>query len=171
VVILASGRATSAGLTRVSPLANLIGELRGDGMPGDSKVPAAPTILVVDDDAAFLHSLKLLLEVNGYGVTTAENGVRGLQAFRNTGPDIVLIDVNMPKLSGVETIRQMRRERPEAKIIVMSGGLENRDLPTAARELGASAAIEKPFDPDALTKLLADLLRPDATNPAASPSR
>ena len=135
-------------------------------MPGDSKVPVAPTILVVDDDAAFLHSLKLLLEVSGYGVTTAENGVRGLQAFRNTGPDIVLIDVNMPKLSGLETIRQMRRERPGAKIIVMSGSArpDTLDLPTAARELGAAAFLEKPFEPAVLRSVLREVLQQETAN-------
>jgi len=129
-------------------------------MPNDRKIPASCTILVVDDDEAFLRSLRLLLEVDGFTVTTAENGVRGLQAFRNRNPDIVLVDIMMPKLGGMETIRQMRRERPSAKVIAMSGGAGpgGLDFATAARELGADAALEKPFDPAALASLLRDLL-------------
>jgi len=129
-------------------------------MPNDRKIPASCTILVVDDDEAFLRSLRLLLEVDGFTVTTAENGVRGLQAFRNRNPDIVLVDIMMPKLGGIETIRQMRRERPGAKVIAMSGGARpgGLDLATAAREVGAVAALEKPFDPEALASLLHDLL-------------
>ena len=132
-------------------------------MPGEPKAPAPPTILVVDDDPAFLHSLELILQVAGFAVTTAENGVRGLQAFRNRGPDLVLIDVMMPRLDGLETVKQMRCERPGAKIVVMSGSArpDNLDLPTAARELGAAAFLEKPFEPTALRKVLHDLLRPE----------
>jgi CheY-like chemotaxis protein len=123
-------------------------------------VPARPTVLVVDDDPALLDSLKLLLEVDGFAVTTAENGVRGLQAFRNRGPDIVLIDVMMPKLDGIESVRQMRRERPDAKIVVMSGEarLGQPDLQRTAQELGAVAVLRKPFDPNVLAALLRDVL-------------
>jgi CheY-like chemotaxis protein len=123
-------------------------------------VPARPTVLVVDDDPALLDSLKLLLEVDGFAVTTAENGVRGLQAFRNRGPDIVLIDVMMPKLDGIESVRQMRRERPDAKIVVMSGEarLGQPDLQRTAQELGAVAVLRKPIDPNVLAALLRDVL-------------
>ena len=129
-------------------------------MPNDPRIPASRTVLVVDDDEAFRRSLRLLLELDGFTVTTAENGVRGLQAFRNQNPDIVLVDIMMPKLGGMETIRQMRRERPGAKVIAMSGGARagGLDFATAARELGAVAALEKPFDPAALASLLRDLL-------------
>jgi CheY-like chemotaxis protein len=129
-------------------------------MPNDPKISAPRTILVVDDDEAFRRSLRLLLELDGFTVTTAENGVRGLQAFRNQNPDIVLVDIMMPKLGGMETIRQMRRERPGAKVIAMSGGARagGLDFAAATRELGAVAALEKPFDPAALASLLRDLL-------------
>ena len=129
-------------------------------MPNDPKTSAARTVLVVDDDEAFRHSLRLLLELDGFMVTTAENGVRGLQAFRNRNPDVVLVDIMMPKLGGIETIRQMQRERPGAKVIAMSGDARagGLDLATAAREVGAVAALEKPFDPEALASLLRDLL-------------
>jgi len=129
-------------------------------MPNDPKISTPRTVLVVDDDEAFRRSLRLLLELDGFTVTTAENGVRGLQAFRNRNPDVVLVDIMMPKLGGIETIRQMRRERPGAKVIAMSGGAraDGLDFATAARELGAVAALEKPFDPAALASLLRDLL-------------
>jgi DNA-binding response OmpR family regulator len=130
-------------------------------MPSDPKTPAPRPILVVDDDPALLRSLRLILELDGFTVITAENGVRGLQAFRNLDPAVVLIDIMMPKLDGIETVRQMRRERPGAKVIVMSGSarLGDLDFAAAARELGAVAALEKPFDPAALTSLLRDLIR------------
>lgn len=130
-------------------------------MPSKSTASARPTVLVVDDDLALLDSLKLLLEVDGFAVAIAENGVRGLQAFRNREPDIVVIDVMMPKLDGIESVRQMRRERPDAKIVVMSGevGARRPDLQSTAKELGAAAVLRKPFDPAALAPLLRDVLR------------
>jgi two-component system response regulator MprA len=129
-------------------------------MPGTSATTARPTVLIVDDDDALLDSLKLLLELDGFAVVTAENGVRGLQAFRNRGPDIVLLDVMMPKLDGIESVRQMRRERPDAKIVVMSGDVRvgERDLESTAKELGAAALIRKPFDSAALGRLLREVL-------------
>jgi len=135
-------------------------------MPGDPKASAPPTILVVDDDPDFLRSLELILQIDGFAVTTAENGVRGLQAFRNRGPDIVLIDVMMPKLDGFEAVRQMRRERPGAKIVVMSGSTrpDTVDLPTAARELGAAAFLEKPFEPAVLRSVLREVLQQETAN-------
>ncbi|MGH7125565.1 MAG: response regulator [Stellaceae bacterium] len=119
-----------------------------------------PTVLIVDDDQEFLDSLKLVLEVAGFAVVTAENGVRGLQAFRNRGPSVVLIDIVMPKLDGIEAARQMHRERPDAKIVVMSGGPRpgKVELSAAARDLGAVAALEKPFDPAQLTTMLRELI-------------
>lgn len=129
-------------------------------MPTGSGSSARPSVLIVDDDPALLDSLKLLLEVDGFAVATAENGVRGLQAFRNRGPDIVVIDVMMPKLDGIEAVRQMRRERADAKIVVISGAVSPRqlDLQSTAEELGAAAVLRKPFDPAALTRLLRDVL-------------
>ena len=129
-------------------------------MPSVLKSTPNPKVLIVDDDPELLESLRLVVELAGFAVITAENGVRGLQAFRNTSPAAVLIDVVMPKLDGIETVRQMRREGPNAKIIVMSGSprLGQRELSEAARELGAVAAFEKPFDPAALTALLRELV-------------
>ena len=117
---------------------------------------AQPTILVIDDNADLLDSLRLVLELNGFTAVTAENGVRGLQAFRNRQPAVVLLDIMMPRLDGIETIGQMRRERPDAKIVAMSGG--NAEFRAAAIKRGAVAAIEKPFDPVALIDLLRTLL-------------
>ncbi len=129
-------------------------------MPKAPKSAPKPKVLIVDDDSELLESLRLVVELAGFAVITAENGVRGLQAFRNTDPAAVLIDIVMPKLDGIETVRQMRREGPSAKIIVMSGSPQvgKVELADAARELGAVAALEKPFDPAELTKLLRELV-------------
>ncbi len=136
-------------------------------MVNDFRRQDRATVLVVDDDEAMCDSLKILLETSGFAVIVAENGVRGLQAFRNVSPALVLVDMQMPKLDGVETIGQMRRERRGAKIVAMSAAprIGNSDILTGARTIGADAAIQKPFDADALLDLLRKLIEGEGGTP------
>src|SRR5690348_15772000 len=80
-----------------------------------------PTVLVIDDEAVVRQSLETLLETYGFQVALARDGAQGLAAFRRIAPDLVLTDIVMPNQDGIETILTMRRERPAAKIIAMSG--------------------------------------------------
>ena len=109
-----------------------------------------PTVLVIDDDEAVRASLEMLLEAYGYEVVLARDGRQGLAAFRANSPDVVLVDLMMPVMDGMETIERIRREWPDAYVIAMSGGagIGNWDGLAAARELGADHAIEKPFEAD-----------------------
>lgn len=136
-------------------------------MVDDFRRQGRATVLVVDDDEAMCDSLKSLLERSGFAVIVAENGVRGLQAFRNVSPALVLVDMQMPKLDGIETIGQMRRERRGAKIVAMSAAprIGNADILTGARAIGADAAIQKPFDADALLDLLHKLIEGEGGTP------
>jgi CheY-like chemotaxis protein len=91
-----------------------------------------PTILVIDDDILVRQTVRLLLEDHGFRVITALDGEDGLQKFREIAPDVVLTDIIMPKKHGIALIFELRRERPEVKIIAMSGGgrIGNSDLVT-----------------------------------------
>ena len=120
---------------------------------GGSKSTAAlgascRTVLVIDDDPDIRHSLESLLESYGFQVALARNGAQGLAAFRRIEPDLVLTDIVMPVQDGIETILTMRRERPDARIIAMSGrgAVGNADYVDIAARLGADAAIPKPFE-------------------------
>jgi DNA-binding response OmpR family regulator len=110
--------------------------------------PAAPAVLVIDDDPAVLDSLATLFEIHGISIATAQDGVAGLEAFRRTSPAVVLTDIIMPEQDGIGVILQMRRERPGVKIIAMSGGgrIGKSDLLAIAKQLGADSVIQKPFD-------------------------
>jgi DNA-binding response OmpR family regulator len=109
-------------------------------------------VLIIDDDAMVRASIVHILEDGGYEVLTAADGIRGMAAFRSEQPDLVITDIVMPDQEGIQTITEMRRERPDAKIIAISGGglLGNTDFLRFARVLGAMDAMPKPFDANEL---------------------
>ena len=108
----------------------------------------AMMILVIDDDYLVRYTLARLLRSEGYEVITAADGERGMSVFRSAVPDLVITDIIMPEQEGIETIRLMRRERPDAKIIAISGGsrLGDLDVLDIASKLGADDIVRKPFD-------------------------
>jgi two-component system, chemotaxis family, chemotaxis protein CheY len=110
-------------------------------------------ILVIDDDLAVRSAMVQFLKDLGYDVVTAEDGHRGLRMFRSEKPDLVITDIIMPEKEGIQTITEIRRERPDAKIIAVSGGgrVGNTDFLKIARSLGADDAVAKPVDPDDFT--------------------
>ncbi|HEX4193911.1 MAG TPA: response regulator [Stellaceae bacterium] len=107
-------------------------------------------ILVIDDNMVVRNTIVQILESEGYEVISAEDGRRGLFVFRSEKPDLVVTDIIMPEKEGIETIRDIRGEVPDAKIIAISGGgrIGNTDFLKIARQLGASDIVAKPLDPD-----------------------
>jgi DNA-binding response OmpR family regulator len=110
-----------------------------------------PHILVIDDDAGIRTALKILLELERFDVTLAEDGRAGLQLLDSHSYDLVMVDAFMPGMSGFETIKVVRALRPRMPIIVMSGldvhsdSESSPDFVTMATRLGADAGIRKPF--------------------------
>ena len=117
-------------------------------------------ILVIDDNVVVRNTIVQILEGEGYEVVSAEDGRRGLSAFRSEKPDLVITDIIMPEKEGIETIRDIRGEAPNAKIIAISGGgrMGNTDFLKIARQLGASDVIAKPLDPDHFISVVRDRL-------------
>ena len=111
-------------------------------------------VLVIDDDAIVCASIVHILEDDGYEVLSAQDGLRGMAMFRSEQPDLVITDIIMPEQEGIQTITEMRKARPDAKIIAISGSgsIGNIDFLRIAQHLGASDAIAKPFDPEDLLK-------------------
>ena len=111
-----------------------------------------PKILVIDDDVMVRNTISKILHHSGFEVVVAEDGVRGIVAFRRERPDLVITDIIMPEKEGIGTITEMRRERPDAKIIAISGGgrIGSADFLGMALKLGAIDVISKPFLPQDL---------------------
>jgi hypothetical protein len=109
----------------------------------------AGTVLVVDDEAGFRSLLQKILSGVGYAVLEASDGEEALQVVRACNLDLVLTDLSMPVQDGLETIKILRQERPELKIIAVSGRFGAEFLRTAEL-LGARASLTKPIRPDEL---------------------
>lgn len=118
-----------------------------------------PCILVVDDQAEICSSLQERLILEGYEVRTAFDGRKGLRLYHDHAIDLVITDVLMPELDGLEVVRTLRRLSASLPIIVMSGG-GSRDLDflVEAREFGATRTISKPFGLEELVTMVHDLL-------------
>jgi DNA-binding response OmpR family regulator len=129
--------------------------------PVPPAAPHAPAVLVIDDDPAMVESLTMMLEDHGFRVLTANNGVRGLEVFREQEPAAVLTDILMPEQDGIGAIIEMRRERPAVKIIAISGSgrCGKSDFLTIAGKLGADATFEKGRNANELVELLKAMLR------------
>lgn len=103
-------------------------------------------ILIVDDGEATLTMLARSLESAGYDVTCAENGQKGLDSFRCLELGLVIADLFMPEVEGIEMLRQMRKENSDVPIIAMSGGsaLVPTEVLHVAQRLGAARTLVKP---------------------------
>jgi CheY-like chemotaxis protein len=118
------------------------------------------SVLVVDDEPEIRTVLRRVLERAGHAVTEAENGRKAVRALSEAPIDLVITDIVMPEQEGMETILQIRRLRPDIKIIAMSGGgrrVSMDFLPLAVR-LGADRIFEKPFKPAHVAAAVSELL-------------
>jgi DNA-binding response OmpR family regulator len=121
---------------------------------------STPHIVVIDDDAMVRTAVTRILEAEGFGVALAGDGREGLKLMHRLQPRLVITDIIMPEMEGIETIREMRRARPEVKIIAISGGarMGNANFLDMARTMGADAIMEKPFEPEDLVAKVRSLL-------------
>lgn len=110
-------------------------------------------ILVVDDEKFITWSLKQHLEKEGYEVFTAESGTEGIELFKVEVPDIMLLDIHMPGISGLETLEAIRKLNKDVIAIIITG---HGDIETAvsAIKLGAYDFVEKPFDLSRISVLI-----------------
>jgi len=117
-------------------------------------------ILVIDDEESVRFVVKEMLEFEGYEVTTAPNGKVGLQLFRKQPTDLIITDIFMPEMEGLETIRELHRDFPQLKIIAMSGGGESGMLSflSFAKRFGALRTLRKPFSREELLETVQGLL-------------
>ncbi len=117
------------------------------------------TILVIDDEPGMLRAACRVLERAGHTVAAYPDGRGGIDHIQRELPDLMITDIFMPEMEGLETIRKAREVRPDMPIIAMSGvSFDNRDYLDIAEKFGAIATLRKPFRPAELTELVARLL-------------
>jgi len=117
-------------------------------------------ILIIDDNAELRSMLRIALAGAGHQIEEAENGVVGLQRYKERPFDLVITDILMPEKEGFETIRELRAADPNVRIVAISGGLPNAHfdpLPLASL-LGARKTLAKPFDIAQLLKVVQGVL-------------
>ncbi len=106
-------------------------------------------ILIIDDEESTREFLRLSLEVDGYDIFVAEDGLRGLATFEQVHPEVVLTDIKMPGLDGIEVLRRLKQLNPDVEVIVITGHGE-MELAIKALQLDASDFINKPISDKAL---------------------
>jgi CheY-like chemotaxis protein len=121
-------------------------------------------ILIVDDDSAVQATIRLLLERAGHSVVVADDGRKGLAVFEAGDFDLLFLDIFMPGMDGLETMRLVHQQQPLLPIIVISGNPiasdwgSGPDFLTMASRLGAVSSLQKPFRPAALLAAVAGCL-------------
>jgi len=120
-------------------------------------------ILLVDDDPAISALLRIHFEADGFAVEVADNGVAAMALLNSRPFDLLITDLFMPDMDGLELIRGLRRKHSDIKIIVMSGGgssLSPEAFLEIARLLGVARTFEKPYECRDLVQAAKDILMP-----------
>jgi CheY-like chemotaxis protein len=104
-------------------------------------------ILVVDDDPAVRSALQRALERRGHEVRLAATGLEGARMWREAPADLVVLDVHMPEMDGLELLVQLRALQPTVPVLMVSGGIQTQrlELLRSSHLLGATAELGKPF--------------------------
>jgi DNA-binding NtrC family response regulator len=110
-------------------------------------------VLLVDDEQEFVDSLSERLELRNLETEVAKNGEEALAAVKTDVPDVMVLDLRMPGIDGIEVLRRVRKSHPEVAVVVLTGHGTDKDEKEAIK-LGASAYLKKPVDVDQLVNVL-----------------
>jgi two-component system, OmpR family, response regulator MtrA len=117
-------------------------------------------VLIADDDADILSLVKAVLERSGHEVVAASDGAEALASVRARKPDLVVLDIAMPEVDGLEVLRRLRADptTSELPVVLLSARAQEADVERGFA-IGASAYLKKPFSPRELSEHVAELLR------------
>jgi ActR/RegA family two-component response regulator/cytidylate kinase len=128
----------------------------------DAKVPSRydeleppPRFLLVDDEKEFVQTLSDRLQTRDLDSSIAYDGEEALSSIEKDEPDVMVLDLKMPGVNGMDVLRKVKKERPHVEVIILTGHGSEKDK-ALAMELGAFAYLEKPVDIDILTKTMKD---------------
>lgn len=118
----------------------------------------SPTLLITDDDPDFRETLRDVLEPEGFRTVLAEDGMEAFEIVQANPVHLVLLDMHMPRLDGVETIRRVHEIKPQLPCILLSAALDDRII-KAAREVFAFSILAKPISRQQITSTVRSALR------------
>jgi PAS domain S-box-containing protein len=143
-------------VVRLPVVLSLAVERRNDGAAMNSAAVARRRVLVVDDNRDAAASLAMMLKLLGNETQTAHDGLEALEVAAALRPDVIFLDIGMPRLNGYETARRIREEPwGQSPLLIALTGWGQEDDRRRSREAGFDAHLTKPIDPQALEKLLA----------------
>ena len=142
---------------------------RHSGLTGPSDSPGRlhpleegilSSILVIDDESTSRAILREILEEAGHQISEAADGSKGIRAYEENRPDVVIADLFMPPKGGLDVIRKLKSSSPNVKIIAISGVDARHELETVSDAIrqGASRALNKPVEPEELKLVVAELV-------------
>jgi len=122
-------------------------------------------ILLVEDEPEFRMALRMRLEANGYEIIEAEDGVMGLDLARNQKPDLIVLDIMLPKMDGFKVARLLKfdEKHKHIPIIMLTARAQQSDKETGLA-VGANAYLTKPFKPQEILDIIARLLSENSGN-------
>ncbi len=118
---------------------------------------AEKQILIVDDNLSIRRLIAEFLELEGYGIDTAGDGAEAFKKTMINSYDLIIMDIQMPKMNGMDAMRAVRINLPAIPVIIISG-TRDRAVIQQARECGADAYISKPFSVDDLVERVKEVL-------------
>jgi DNA-binding response OmpR family regulator len=118
----------------------------------------AARVLLVEDHPTMRGAVRMILEAEGYDVSEAADGTTALEAIRRAPPDLVVLDLNIPGISGEEVLREVKSDPATAAVRVVVATAEGEEGRAAALRLGADEYVTKPFGPTVLLRTIARVL-------------
>ena len=125
----------------------------------------SPHILVMEDDLSVATGLEMILSEEGYRVNLADTGMLAMQAFRQKRFDLLVADLRLPDIDGMEVIKQVKAENPETEVIVITG-YGTTATAVEAMKLGVHDFLPKPFTEDQIKAAIDEALKAHAEKPA-----
>jgi len=116
-----------------------------------------PTLLICDDEEGIRESFKLVLG-DLYNLRLVRNGVEALDLLKTFTPDAMLLDIKMPKIHGMEILKQIKKLKPRLPVIIVTG-YQSVEMAQEALKNGASDYIPKPFESQQILKAVSDVLK------------
>lgn len=118
-------------------------------------------LLFVDDETSLLAVCKKFFDFKNYSVFTANSGLEGLKVADHEKPDLIILDLKMPGIDGLETLKRIRKKNKKTKVIILTGYGTAEHIREGSK-LGISDFISKPFDMNELSHMIMETLEPES---------